>query len=171
MLIDLIQETLARCQAASKVGKYAESVQILDELRALFRTSPPSFEDVSHLFQEIIGNPSMQGASLVFVAAWFNLSQNYVPLLCKILSDERLAASHEQAIELLGKLQNPDAVPSLAKSLNYRWDFDEWLDIPRKALRSLVTIGTEEALTVVKHATQSDVPEIRNEAAQLWELL
>ena len=38
------------------------------------------------------------------------------------------------------------------------------------ALHSLVAIGTEEALAVVKHAAKSDVPEIRNEAAELSEL-
>ena len=85
------------------------------------------------------------------------------------MTDE-LSAWHEQAIELLGELSNPDAVHALTRSLGYRWDFDEWLSIPSKALQSLVAIGTEVALAVVKHATQSDVPEIRNEAAELLEL-
>ncbi len=139
-------------------------------MRAILRTNPPSSDEVSHLLHEIIEKPSMLGASLVFVAAWLNLSQDYVPLLCKIVMADELSAWHEQAIELLGELSNPDAVQALARSLDYRWNFDEWLSIPRKALHSLVAIGTEEALAVVKHAAKSDVPEIRNEAAELLEL-
>ena len=121
------------------------------------------------MLHEIIANPSMPEASDVFTAAWFNLSQDYVPQLCTILSDEHLAPWHEQAVELLGELQNPDAVPALVKSLTYRWDFDEWLSIPRKALHSLAAIGTDKAMAIVANAMQSEVQEIRQEAAELLE--
>lgn len=169
MLINVIRENLARSQSASRARRFEEAVHILDEFRAMLRAAPPSSDEVLQLLQEVIADPSMPEASDVFTAAWYSLSQDYVPPLCKILSGEHLAAWHEQTVELLGELQNPEAISVLVKSLTYHWDFDEWLCIPRKALHSLVAIGTEEALAVVQLAMQSDVPEIRNEAAELLE--
>ena len=169
MLTEKINSYLQRCQAASAAGKFTETIKLLDEMKTELRSSAPDSDEISSLFRELIANPSMPGASLVFVAAWSNLSQDYVSLLCEVLSTERLAAWHEQAVELLGELSNPDAVQALTKSLNYRWDFDEWLNIPRKALHSLASIGTEKAMAVILTARQSDVLEIRQEAAELLE--
>jgi HEAT repeat protein len=109
----------------------------------------------------------MAGASLVLVAAWYSLSQDYVPSLCEIVVSERLADWHEQAIELLGELQSPISVPALVKSLDYRWDYDEWLLVPRKALRSLQAIGTPEAWAAVERARHSGSPQIRQEAVEI----
>jgi hypothetical protein len=109
----------------------------------------------------------MAGASLVFVAAWFAPSPEYVPLLCRIVSSGETANWHEQSIELLGVLASVEAIPALTKAVDYRWDFDEWLSIPLKALRSLKAIGTSNALRVLSEAAHSDVTEIREEAASL----
>ena len=146
-----------------------ETINMLDEMTAEFRDSPPGSDEVTSLFRELVSDPAMPGASFVFVAAWYNLSQTYVPPLCEILSSEKLAAWHEQSVELLGKLANPDSVEALTKSLDYHWEFDEWQNIPRKALHSLKAIGTNEALSVIERARYSKAPEIRQEATQILE--
>jgi hypothetical protein len=111
----------------------------------------------------------MAGATLVFMSAWFSPSQDYVPILSEMLFSEEMANWHEQSVELLGALASADAVPALTHAIAYRWDFDEWLSIPRKALRSLKAIGTSDALRAIRQELQSEVGAIREEAAELLE--
>jgi HEAT repeat protein len=167
MLSNIINNYLTKFKDSSTSGRYADTLTLLDEMRAEFHRSPPKPSEVVDLLEELHSNPRFPGASLVFVAAWFSLSQDYIPLLCEIVSSEELAPWHEQAVELLGELPDPVSVPALTKAVGYRWDFDEWRSVPRKALQSLFAIGTQDALAVVKEANHSDVPEIREQAHEL----
>ncbi len=159
MLHNILDKYLELFRDSSTSGRYADTLALLDEMRSEFRRSPPKPLEVVKLLQEVLSNPRLPAASLVFVAAWHSLSQDYVPPLCQIVLSEELAPWHEQAIELLGQLADPASIPALTKALGYRWDFDEWLSIPRKALQSLFAVGTEDAMAAVKEATHSDAPE------------
>lgn len=169
MLATMIDQCAERCRIASSTKNHAEALKILEDMKTDLRKSPPSADEVSSLLRDVLMNPRMPGASFVFVAAWYNLSQEYVPVLCEILLSRPCAGWHEQTIEILGELANPNAVPALAKSIEYRWEFDEWYSIPRKALQSLNSIGTAAAVAVVEAATMSNIAEIRQEATDILE--
>jgi len=78
------------------------------------RNSFPDTGEVTSLLERLLADPSMPGASLVFIATWSNLSQEYVSPLCKIIMTDKLSAWHEQAIDILGEVPSPEAVQALA---------------------------------------------------------
>ena len=163
MLADMIKDYMDRFRAASSSGKYTETVAILDDMRTGSRTALPDSAEIATLLQKVLLNPDMPGANFCLMAAWYSLSPDYVPLLCEIVSSKAMAAWHEQAVELLGELSDPRAIPALAKALVYRWDYDEWLSVPRKALDALKAIGTEEALAVAQCGPDSGIPDVPRE--------
>lgn len=78
-----------------------------------------------------------------------------VPVLCEIVDrgDARLGV--EDAIEILGEIGDPHAVPSLATTLLSPpiWDFDGYAG--EKAVVALDKIGTPEARAAIRAATSS----------------
>lgn len=146
------------------------SSKIGDEMRRELRNSPPSVDEVIQELEKYALNPKHPGASLVMTAAaWCNLSQDYTPILCKILNSESHNGLHENVVEILDELCDERAIPALSKALTYRWSYDEWFSVPRKALQALAEIDTPEAMAIIKDATQSSEELIREEANMLLE--
>ncbi|MEW4452048.1 HEAT repeat domain-containing protein [Bremerella sp. JC817] len=131
------------------------------------RATPPSSEEVLALLHVIREQPQYELASFVMVAAWFQLSPDYVPVLCEIVLDTRCNDWHEQAIELLDELRDPASIPALIAAIGYRWDYDPWYNVPRKALQALAAIETPEAIAAIQSATTSDIDLIRQEAIDM----
>lgn len=141
--------------------------QILAEMRKEFKSTPPNVNSVLDLLQEILEERDLPYTSLVFVAAWHNLSQLYVPFLCKIVLNKSLNGWHEMSVDLLYDLPNPDAVEALKAAVDYRWDCDAFLCVPKKALEALSNINTPEAIEVITQASQSSDEVIREAATFL----
>ncbi|MES2788823.1 MAG: hypothetical protein V4719_04315 [Planctomycetota bacterium] len=169
MLIDRIRRYEDLCSQVSEAQKYSEVVRLLDEFRLELRSMPPSVSEIASLLQQVRIDPKMSGASLTFVSAWSNISDEYTDVLCEILTDQNCSQWHEQTVELLAELPNPELVPILTKALGYRWNFDEWNCIPRKALAALFEINTPEAIAAIRYALNSDEQSIRDEAMELLE--
>lgn len=167
MLREQLEEYVSRFQQASRAKDYSMTDQILKEMLKSLKSTPPDVNNILDLLKEILEGRDLPYTSLVFVAAWQNLSQLYVPSLCKIVLTESLNDWHEQAIELLGDLPNADAVAALKAAIDYRWDYDEFLSVPKKALEALSNINTPEAIEVITQASQSS-DEVIREAAAGW---
>lgn len=95
--------------------------RIGDEMRREFQNSPPSVDEVIQELEKYALNPKYTGASFVVRATWYNLSRDYVPILCQILNSESHNGLHENVIEILDELGDERAVPALSKALTYRW--------------------------------------------------
>ena len=170
-----LKETINRfsqqIRAASSEKRYTDTIKILDDLRSELRSEPPKESEVVELLQEISNANSVSDAQFGFIAAWSNLSSSYVPFLCNIVNSEDCQSVHEPAIELLAELKDVRAFESLRNAVSYRWDYDQWLHVPRKALRGLFQIGGDEAIEVIREAVDSDEEEIRNEAIDILDEL
>ena len=170
-----LKETINRfseqMRAASSEKRYTDTIRILDDLRSEFRADPPQESEVLELLEEISNANSVSDAKFGLIAAWSNLSSSYVPILCKIVNSEDCKSVHEPAVELLAELKDVRAFDSLKKAVSYRWDYDQWLHVPRKALRGLFQIGGDEAIEVIRKAVESDEEEIRNEAIAILDEL
>lgn len=145
------------------------SSRIHDKMIKEFKNSPPSVDEVIQEFEKYALNPEYPRASFVMIAAWYNLSRNYLPILCQILNSESHNGLHENVVEILDKLRDERAIPALSKALTYRWSYDAGLSVPKKALQALAEIETPEAMAIIKEATQSSEELIREEANILLE--
>ncbi|WP_335041616.1 HEAT repeat domain-containing protein [Nostoc sp.] len=133
-----------------------ESSRLLEEMNKEFEASPPSVSEVIQELEKYASNPEdYPGAWFVMMAAWSNLSKDYIPILCHILNDESNNGLHESVIELLDVLRDERAIPALSKALTYQWSYDTWLNVPRKSLLALAEIGTPEAKMIIESAAQS----------------
>jgi len=159
----------AAIQEAIANGERDTVWQWKEAMHAELRKTPPDFEDVLPLLEEVRADPDLPIATYVFQAAKYELSRRYVPVLCEIVGSERHAAWHVPAIELLGELELPEAIPALRQALGYRWDESVFGNVPEAALEALRAIGTKEALSVIEDARHSDVLEVREAAAELIE--
>jgi hypothetical protein len=168
-LRDFIGDYRAAIQDAIATGQRETVWQWKEAMHAELQKTPPDFEDVLPLLDEVHADPDLPIATYVFQAAKYELSPRYVPVLCEIVASERHAAWHLPAIELLGELESPDAIPALRQALGYRWDESVFGNVPQAALEALRAIGTREALSVIEDARHSDVDEVRDTAAELLE--
>jgi HEAT repeat protein len=144
-----------------------ESSTISSEMRRELQNLPSS--EVIQELEKYALNPKYPGASFLMIAAWYNCSLEYVPILCQILNSENHNGLHENVVEILDKLRDERAIPALSKALTYRWSYDEWLNVPRKSLLALSEIGTPEAMMIIKEATQSPEELIREDATMILE--
>ncbi len=160
MLLETLNDYLRRCQTATGSGVS----RVLDEMKSWQKENPPVPAEVCSLLRKLLSEGDFPATSLVFCSAWSSLSQDYIPILIEILSSESLAGWHEQTVELLAALPSPNAVAALRRALDYRWDYDEWSAVPRKALAALHAIGTPDALSAVKLATHAKEELIRQDA-------
>ncbi|MGB3509535.1 MAG: HEAT repeat domain-containing protein [Microcoleaceae cyanobacterium] len=140
------------------------SSRIGNEMRRELEDSPPSVDEVIQELEKYALNPKYPGASFAMRAAWYNLSRDYVPILCQILNSESHNGLHENVIEILDELRDERAIPALSKALTYRWSYDAGLSVPKKALLALAEIETPEAMKIIKEATKSSEELIRDEA-------
>ena len=168
-LRDFIGDYRAAIQDAIANGQRETVWRWKEAMHAELQKTPPDFEDVLPLLEEVRADPDLPIATYVFQAARYELSRRYVPVLCEIVESERHAAWHMPAIELLGELELPDAIPALRKALDYRWDESIFGNVPEAALDALRAIGTRDALSVIEDARHSSVPEVREAAAELLE--
>lgn len=167
MLDDLFRDYALRFQIASSAKRLDETLRLLDEMKRTLDNNPPETAEIVRRLEKIASDDGDEFASFVLVAAWSNLSCDYCPALCRILELERCNGQHEQAVELLAEVGDARAIPSLTKAVDYRWSYDEWLNVPRKALQALFAIGTPESLAVIRHAAGSSDDYIRGEAESL----
>ncbi|GAA4441806.1 HEAT repeat domain-containing protein [Bremerella cremea] len=167
MLSEFLKRYQTRCREASEAKEYSKVTRISEEMTRELRATPPSSDEVLALLRVIPEQPRYELASSVMVSAWFQLSQDYVPVLCEIVLDTRCNSWHEQAIELLDELRDPASVPALVAAIEYRWGYDPWYSVPRKALQALAVIETPEAIAAIQSATTSDVDLIRQEAIDM----
>jgi HEAT repeat protein len=171
MLQETINRFSERMRVASSEKRYTDTIKILDELRAELRAEPPSEDEVVALLQNVYNSKSVSDAQYGFIAAWSNLSSSYVPILCDIVAAEECQSVHEPAVELLSELNDPRAFETLKNAVSYRWDYDEWLHVPRKALQGLSRIGGKEAVEIIRAAANSEDEEIQNEAVDILDEL
>ena len=171
MLEEMINRFSKRIRVASSEKRYTDTVKILDELRAELRAKPPEESEVLVLLRKIYESNSVSDARFGFIAAWSNPSSAYVPILCEMVASEECKDVHEPAIELLCELKDARAFEILKKAVSYRWEYDQWLHVPRKALLGLSRIGGHEAIEIIKAAVYSKEEEIQNEAIEILEEL
>lgn len=164
MLREVIRRYVPQFRIASEERRFTDSLRLLDQMKAEFRAAPPEACEVTALLEAIIAGHEIEGSQFAFVAAWYNLSRDYCLPLCRIIESENCREFHESAVELLAEVGDAIAIPALETSLQYHWDFDTWLNIPRKSLQALRTIGTAEALAVIERAATSQEQKIRDEA-------
>jgi HEAT repeat protein len=169
MLSAMIEKYLQLFAEAGSRKDTEKCSSLLEQMNQEFRANPPSLDEIAEGLNSIGDNRKPPGASFLLMAAWSNLSSDYTPALCRILDNSDCNAFHEQAVELLQEVGDKRAVPALAKAVSYRWDYDDWLLVPRKALKALAAIGSPEAVAVVKAAMNSSEEPIREEATSLLE--
>lgn len=167
MLSAIIEKYLKLFAEAGSRNDTERCSSLLEQMNQEFRANPPSPDEIAEGLNSIGDNCNLPGASLVFMAAWSNLSSDYTPALCRILDNSDCNAFHEQAVELLQEVGDERAIPALAKAVSYQWDYDEWLLVPRKSLRALASIGTPEAVAALKASVHSSEEPIREEASSL----
>lgn len=170
-LTETLDRFAEKIRAASSEKRFTDTIKILDELRSELRAKPPKESEVVELLHEVSKANSVNDAQFGFIAAWSNLSSLYVPTLCEIVNSKDCQSVHEPAVELLSELRDSRAFASLKKAVSYRWDYDQWLHVPRKALRGLFQIGGNEAIEVIRKAVDSDEEAIRNEATGILDEL
>ena len=166
-LRDFIGDYRAAIQDAIANGQRETVWRWKEAMHSELQKTPPDFEDVLPLLEEVRADPDLPIATYVFQAAKYELSRRYVPVLCEIVESERHVAWHVPAIELLGELELPDAIPALHKALGYRWDESVFGNVPEAALEALRAIGTRDALSVIEAARDSSVEAVREAAREL----
>jgi|GEM_PF-7120923 len=164
MLETTIDSYSEKMRVAANEGRYNDSLALLEEFRSEVRNKSFSASEILDLLCKPNFTDVGSKYQLAFTAAWYNLSPTYVARLNALLADENASNVHEQVIELLVELGDESSVPALEKAMSYRWDFDEWLSIPKKSLQALNAIGTDRALEIVRMAAQSEIEEIKEEA-------
>ena len=169
MLDEVIQTYMRKFQAAANERRYGDTLRIGEEMKSQFRADPPAVSEVNRYLDAMAGGYPLPGSDLVFTAVWCNPLRVFQKALCRILESEAAKDFHEQAVELLGEIGDSEAIPALRKALDFRWDYDEWLFVPRKSLRVLHSIGTPESLAIIKQAIASSETLIREEAISLLE--
>ncbi len=169
MLDQLIQTYLHRFKAASENRRYGDTLKIGEEMKSQFKAHPPEASEVIRYLDSMAAGAPLPGSDLVFTAVWCNPSPEFQQVLCRILESGHASGSHEPVVELLAELGDAQAIPALKKALDYRWDYDEWLSVPRKSLQALRIIGTPEAIAIIQQATASSDTLIREEAKSLIE--
>jgi len=169
----MLNDTINKYLKFKESPNYRESSRISDEMRREFQNSPTSVEEVIQELEKYALNPKHPGASFVMIAAWHNLSRDYVPILCQILNSESHSYNglHENVVEILDELRDERAIPALSKVVTYQWSCDNWFGVQKKALLALAEIETPEAMAIVKEATQSSEEIIRHYANMLLENL
>jgi hypothetical protein len=65
-------------------------------------------------------------------------------------------------------MPDPVAVPCLTRALGYRHGADFGLSVPKKALRALSRIDTQEAWEAIAHTAKASDDECIREAAQWY---
>lgn len=126
--------------------------------------NPPSIEEILGELNAAYAQPEHRLARYAFRAASSNLSPEFAPILSQIVLCASCATWHEYALEILEDLPTVATVEPLKKALSYRWDFDQWLSVPRKAMRALIAIGTPESIALVQEAKNSPEHMLRREA-------
>lgn len=155
--------------ASQKQSHIAETTLLFEEMKSQLQNVPPDITEVKSLLKAIVVDPGIPIASLVLISAWYNPSQDYLPELCEIVRSPQAAAWHEQAIDLMGELKNPESVRTLAIAVTYRWEFDESRCVPIKALEALAEMDTAEANAIIKQAVDDEDVIVRIAAAELLE--
>jgi hypothetical protein len=146
---------------------FASSHNLLDEFHAVLRVQPPELTEVIWYFDVLVAGEKLTGHTLAFAAAWHCLVPELCDPLVAVLSCDRCSDFHEPAVELLEALCDERAVPALAMAVTYRWDYDQWLSVPRKALQALGSIGTLRAIQVVRAALSAPEETIRDSAREV----
>ncbi len=167
MLRKILQEYITQFREAAGSGDPSESLALLDRMTKDLRDKPPAVEDVRSEIHEIVKNGETSISQLVLQAAWACPDPSYSQGLACIVVTESLQALHEPAIELLGEIGDDNAVSAIASAIKYRWSYDEWLNVPKKALFALARIGSPEARAAIRGASSSSEESIRAEAELL----
>ena len=168
-LRDFLEGYRSCIQNAVATGQHHTIGRWKDAMHAELERTPPDFGDVLPLLQDVRDNPDAPLATYVFQAATHELSPRYVPVLCEIVDSDRHAAWHEPAIELLGELGAPEAIPALRKALGSGRKTDGFGDVSEAALEALRAIGTREARAVLEEARHSPLAEVREAASEFFE--
>ncbi|MCG8602029.1 MAG: hypothetical protein MI807_17940 [Verrucomicrobiales bacterium] len=76
---------------------------------------------------------------------------------------------HEDLIGLLQEWRKPESVPAVSEAIELKphldyLEYDDYGAYYKKCLWSLVAIGTEDAKAVIEAKSQSEIPELREEA-------
>ena len=90
MLEEIINRYLPQFRVASEKRQVSETVRLLNEMKAEFRSIPPDSLEIIQYFESIIGGTVKPGAQFAFVAAWNNKTREYCKPLCQILEAEAL---------------------------------------------------------------------------------
>jgi HEAT repeat protein len=169
MLDEEIRVYLDKFKAAAETHRHVETLKVINEMKAHFTAHPANMADVIRYLNDMAAGVPPVGASLVFTPIWCNLSNVYEQPLCRILESEQAKGFHEQSVEVLSEIGSPHAIAALKKAIGYRWDYDLWLSVPKKALQALQSIGTPEAISIILEAAASSDSRIREEAKSLLE--
>lgn len=165
-VIDRYMKLFAQAGASRDTTRCSELVQ---EMRQEFTNNPPTTTEVLEGLALIDRSGGCPESEFILSAAWGNLSSQYTPLLCNILLNEQCKNFHEPVVELLQEVGDESAVPALTQALAYRWKYDQWLHVPRKALQALSAIGSPASLDIVRQAMYAPEEALREEASSLLE--
>ena len=103
------------------------------------------------------------------IAALRQPDRAMTPILCAVLErrDSHVPANViDDIVDLLHDIGDPAAVGALERAMLHPPEWDEYYHFARKCLWALLKIGTPEAIAAVRRATQSDIPDIREEAVR-----
>jgi len=101
------------------------------------------------------------------IAALRQPDQAMTSILCDVLDrrDSHVPANvTDDIVDLLHDIGDPAAISSLERAMLNPPEWDEFYHFARKSMWALLKIGTPEAINAVHKATQSDIPDIREEA-------
>ena len=87
-------------------------------------------------------------------------------VLCDVLDRQLDTLNSEDIVEVLGMIADPETVQCLENALHWEPPWDEYRQLAKKAVWALGSIGTPEAMEVLRDAASTASAEIREAAAR-----
>ncbi len=143
---------------------YQTRLSLLEDLKQRLNQSDFESQEVVNGLTRIFEKRLWANSEFWILAAQLKPSNEYVDILCKILELEDAHAPNENIIELLTDLEDERSTAALKKAINYRFDFDQGLQIPRKALEALCSVGTKEAKNILEQISKDSDSELCEDA-------
>lgn len=101
----------------------------------------------------------------VIVAFW-RPSNLYTQDLCEVLKDHTEEINFEDIVEVLAAVRDPASIDCLEEIIWWEPEWDEYRHLAIKAVWTLATIGTPEALAVLRDVASCEAEPVREAAAR-----
>lgn len=101
------------------------------------------------------------------IAGYYRPHASYAGLLCRVLAQRRSDVNNEDIVDALAEARNPESVSCLRDTLEWEPPWDEFRNLGVKCVWALASIGTPEAIAVLKEAARNPAFKVREAATRV----